>query len=287
MSNRRRIMWNGTVRALPLKEQIRATVVAGCEALTVTPSDYLKWLSASVSTRDIRSMAADAGIRITHLDPFVRWVENWKPAIPAKDFPTDPIAFDADDFFRMTAALEVHSFTAWAGFPAGRYQLPQLIDAFGTLCERAAAEGLRCDLEFIPVFGIPDLKTGWAIVEGAGASNSGIVFDLWHYMRGGRDDALLASIPGDRITAVQLCDATAAVPTGMSLAEDGLNNRRAPGDGDFPIGEIVEVLRKSGGLNDVGLEIFSPQFDAMPAEAIGETSRKVLDQVLGSNAARS
>ena len=285
MSNRRRIMWNGTVRALPLKEQIRATVLAGCEALTVTPSDYVKWLSTSVSTRDIRSMAADAGIRITHLDPFVRWVENWKPDIPEKDFPTDPIAFDADDFFRMAAALEVESFTAWAGFPAGRYELPQLIDAFGALCERAAVEGLRCDLEFIPVFGIPDLQTGWSIVDGVGASNSGIVLDMWHYMRGGRDDALLASIPGNRITAVQLCDATAEVPAGMSLAEDGLNNRRAPGDGDFPIGEIVEVLRRSGGLNDVGLEIFSPEFDAMSADAIGQVCRNALDDALGTDAA--
>ena len=179
----------------------------------------------------------------------------------------------------------MESFTAWAGFPAGHYELPQLIDAFGALCERAATEGLRCDLEFIPVFGIPDLKTGWAIVDGAGASNSGIVLDMWHYMRGGRDDALLASIPGDKITAVQLCDATAEVPKGMSLAEDGLNNRRSPGEGDFPIGEIVEVLRNSGGLNNVGLEIFSPRFDAMSAEAIGETCRRVLDETLGRGGA--
>ena len=285
MSNRRRIMWNGAVRALPLEAQIKATVIAGCEALTVTPSDYVRWLSTSVTTNDIKSMAADAGIRITHLDPFVRWVENWKPDLPAEDFPTDPIAFDADDFFRMAGALEVESFTAWAGFPAGRYELPQLIDAFGALCDRAATEGLRCDLEFIPVFGIPDLKTGWAIVDGAGASNSGVVLDMWHYMRGGRDDALLASIPGDKITAVQLCDATAEVPKGMALAEDGLNNRRSPGEGDFPIGEIVEVLRNSGGLNNVGLEIFSPRFDAMSAEAIGETCRRVLDETLGGGGA--
>jgi 4-hydroxyphenylpyruvate dioxygenase len=69
----------------------------------------------------------------------------------------------------------------------------------------------------------------------------------------------------------------------MSLAEDGLNNRCAPGDGDFPIGEVVEVLRRSGGLNDVGLEIFSSKFDAMSADAIGEVSRKVLDDVLGGD----
>jgi sugar phosphate isomerase/epimerase len=280
MNNKRRIMWNGTVRTLPLKEQLRAAAIARCEALSVTPSDYVAWLGSAISTRDMKAMAEDAGVRITHLDPFVRWVEQWQPDLPGEDFPTNAFAFDADDFFRMAGALGVESFTAWAGFPAGRYKTPQLIDAFGALCHRAAAEGLRCDLEFIPVFGIPNLRTAWTIVDGAGAANSGIVLDMWHYMRSGRDDALLSTIPGDRITAVQLCDATAQLPAGMSLAYDGLNNRRVPGDGEFPIDEIVEVLRQSGGLNIVGLEIFSPELDRMPADAIGEMSRAILDRTL-------
>jgi sugar phosphate isomerase/epimerase len=79
-----------------------------------------------------------------------------------------------------------------------------------------------------------------SVVDRAGASNSGIVLDLWHYMRGGRDDALLRSIPGKKITGVQLCDATAKVPDATSLVFDGLNNRRAPGDGEFPIGGILD-----------------------------------------------
>lgn len=99
-------------------------------------------------------------------------------------------------------------------------------------------------------------------------------------MRSGRDDALLKSIPGAKITGVQLCDATMEVPAGVSLAYDGLNNRRAPGDGEFPIDEIVNILREIGGLNNVGLEIFSSEFDRMSAEAIGETSRRILNHVL-------
>jgi hypothetical protein len=137
MNQAKRIMWNGTVRALPLKEQLRAAAIAGCQALSVTPSDYNKWLGASISTHDMLAMADDAGVRITHLNPFVRWVDQWMPDLPAEDFPTHGIAFDVEDFFRMAAALKVQSFTAWGGFPAGRYTTPQLIDAFGALCRRA------------------------------------------------------------------------------------------------------------------------------------------------------
>lgn len=278
MNNRRKIMWNGTVRALPLKEQLRATAIAGCEALAVTPSDYFNWRGHGISTNDMLTMADDAGVSITHLDPFVRWVDHWQPEL--ENFPTDAIAFDADDFFRAAGALKVQSFTAWGGFPDGRYTLTHLIDAFGALCYRAAREGLRCDLEFIPVFGIRNLDMAWKIVDGAGASNSGIFLDFWHYMRGGPADTLLRSIPGDKITGVQLCDATAKLPDGMTLAEDGLNNRRTPWDGDFPIDEILNSLRQSGGLNNVGLEIFSPEFDRLSADEIGKRSRKALDRAL-------
>jgi sugar phosphate isomerase/epimerase len=280
MSDPRRMMWNGTVRALPLKEQLRAAAIARCEGLSVTASEYTARLASAISTRDMKATADDAGVRITHLDPFLRWVDRWRPDLPGEGFPTDAIAFDADDFFSIASALEVESLTAWAGFPAGRYQTPQLIDAFGALCRRAKREGLRCDLEFIPVFGIRDLRTAWQIVDGVGASNSGVMFDLWHYMRGGRDDALLRSILGDKITGVQLCDATLTVPRGMSLAYDGLNNHRAPGDGEFPIHEIVEALWQSGGLNIVGLEVFSQELDRMSADAIGERCRAILDQTL-------
>ncbi|MFB7629508.1 sugar phosphate isomerase/epimerase family protein [Streptomyces sp. NPDC056149] len=281
MSDPRRVMWNGTVRSLSLADQLLAAQTAGCEALAITPSDYNRWLGSGISTREMRGMAADAGVGLSHLDPLVRWVAAWEPHLPGgEEFPVETVAFDEDDFFRMAAALGVESFTAWAGFPPGRYSREQLVDAFGGLCRRAAVEGLRCDLEFIPVFGIPDLRSAWDVVRGADAANSGIVFDLWHYMRGGRDDALLETIPGERITGVQLCDADAKVPEGMSLAYDGLNNRKAPGEGDFPVSEIVDVLRAIGGLNSVGLEVFSPAFDAMSAEEVGVRTRAALDAVL-------
>ena len=282
MSNRRRIMWNATVRALPLSEQVKATALAGCEALAVTPSDYNKWLGDGISTADMKAMAADQGIAIDHLDPIARWVDDWEPRLPGFDFPVAIVGYDMDDFFRMASALGVHSFTAWGGFPDGRYSRSELIDAFGALCERARREGLRCDLEFMPVFQIKDLRTAWDLVSAVDAPNSGIVLDMWHYFRGTPDDALLRTIPGERITAVQLCDAPAQLPAGMSLPKEGLGNRLAPGDGAFPIKPTLDVLRESGGLNNVGVEVFSAAFDAMSAEHVGKRTGALLDEALAA-----
>jgi hypothetical protein len=116
MNKQRKIMWNGTVRALPFKEQLRAAAIAGCEAISVTPSDYTAWLGSAISTPDMKAMAADAGVRIAHLDPFVRWVDQWQIDLPDKAFPMDAIAFEADDFFRMAGALAWNPLRPGAGF---------------------------------------------------------------------------------------------------------------------------------------------------------------------------
>ncbi|WP_394791154.1 hypothetical protein [Rhodoferax sp.] len=46
------------------------------------------------------------------------------------------------------------------------------------------------------------------------------------------------------------------------------------------------MLQQTNGLNNVGLEILSPAFDAMSADAIGEVTRETLDKYLPDTAAR-
>jgi sugar phosphate isomerase/epimerase len=272
----RTVMWSGTVRALSFADQLRATTLAGCSALSVTPYGYTQWLAQGLNSHDLLSRASDAGVRLFHLDPLIRWVTNWRPAGPAHTFPYDALSFTADDFFGFAEALGIESFTAWGAFPKGTLAFGEIVEAFAALCARASDHGLRCDLEFLPMYGIPTLEAAWAIVAAAGASNSGVAFDFWHYFRGTPDDDLLRSIPGNRITAVQIADAAARPPPGVPLGQDGQTSRRLPGQGDFRIAEVVRILHDTGGLNNVGLEIFSTQFDAMNADEIGSVCRQSL-----------
>ena len=133
-------------------------------------------------------------------------------------------------------------------------------------------------LEFTPFSGIPDLATAWDVVRSADRPNGGLVFDTWHYFRGRRDDALLREIPGERIFAVQINDA-AAQPQGR-LVVDTWRFRRLPGDGDFDLPEVLEILAAKRGIGPPGIEVLSEDLwrDA-PAE-IGRRSGAALAATL-------
>lgn len=263
------IMHVGTVRSLPFEEKMRATALAGCSRLTIWPSDYFTLLEQGWTARRIRDEADKFGIRIDHLDPYVNWIDGETP-----DFASRHV--NEDDLFRAAEGLEARSVSVVSMYPHGAVSLNRMIDGFGQFCMKAAARGLHCDLEFVPIWGLPDLETAWAIIQAVDAPNAGIMIDFWHYHRGRPDDELLRSIPGQYISAVQLNDGTASLPAGRDPLDDTRHYRRVPGEGEFRIKEVMAILRATGGLNHVGPEIFSREFDGMDAEQIAERCRAAL-----------
>ncbi|MGJ4859700.1 sugar phosphate isomerase/epimerase family protein [Labrys sp. La1] len=265
------IMWVGTVRALPLAEQLKAARLAGCDAISITPYNYTKWLLEGLSTKDMLVLADDNGVKLTQLDPYARWATHWFPDnLDPAQFPIPFFGYEGEDFFRIAEALQVDSMSAIITCPQSQVSIDQLIEGFAQTCDRAATMGMRCDLEFIPFWGMPDLETAWKIVKTADKANSGIVFDFWHYLRGKPDPALLDTIPGEKISTVQIADADAALKPGRSMLDDCVFHRVAPGDGGFPVVELLQQLHRIGGLNRFGPEIFSAAFDKLSAEEIGQ-----------------
>lgn len=273
------MMWAGTVRSLSLPDQLVATRLAGCDTLSVTPLNYAQWIASGLTPQDMMSMAADHGIRLDQLDPLTRWHGNWRPeGVPAQLCPIEFLATTPDEFFCIARALRVDRISAIMTGPPGRSDLDTLTEDFARLCDRAAESGVACDLEFIPMWGLPDLATAYHVLQGADRPNSGLVFDLWHFWRGNPDLDLLRTIPGDRIACVQICDAHAR-PQGGNLLADCLQHRLLPGDGALPIAETLEALGEIGGLSRVGMEIFSTAFDALPATEIGDRCRRAFERL--------
>lgn len=273
------VMYSATVHALPFVEQCRAARIAQCRELTMSPLDYVNLLASGLSTAELKTIAADHGLTFNHLEPLSTWAPNWMPAAGSGLVDNDYIRFPENEFFDIAEALGCTSFGAIASYPKGTYSLNEEIDLFGALCERSQQRGLKVALEFIPFLGVNSLSAAWDIVSAVSMPNAGILFDTWHYFRSGSTAALLSTIPGDRIFAVQLNDGSAELAPGVSLFEDCTTRRMLPGEGAFGVRETVALLRQIGGFNNVGPEIFSAELNALPAEEIGLRCRTSLENV--------
>ena len=266
-------MWIGNVRNLSFQDQLKATAGVGLNEMSMTPLDVDRNRAKGISPRDMRMMAADAGVNLPILDPMASWAPHWRSGISDPDW-MEFLGYSADDFFRIAEQLGVSTITVIGTLQAGLASVPEIAESFAILADRASSHGLYCVLEFIPLWGIADLAMAWQILQIADRPNTGLAFDFWHYMRGGRDDALLRSIPGSKISYVQVTDAEAAVPPGRSLHDDCLLHRLQPGEGGLPVKELLDILCEIGGTQRIGPEVFSAKLDASSAEAIAEALRE-------------
>jgi 4-hydroxyphenylpyruvate dioxygenase len=278
------VLWNATVRAHSFADRLRAAEVGGFAEFGIDVLDYYGFRHGedAMSLPEVRDLVADSDVDVTVIDPYTQWTPEFDPPTDLPGLDPEFLRFTEAEFFGMAAELDVDSMTAFEPFTADLG--PEAgAEAFGTLCDRAAEDGIDVHLEFIPGTGVPDLERAWEIVRRADRENGGIVFDTYHYFRGGRDDELLATIPGEKIFRVQLMDAHAE-PVGP-LIEDMLNHRLPLGEGDLDLAPVVRTLDEVGGLSSVGYELFNVENDELSAaeagRRAGEDLRAFLDETLG------
>lgn len=258
------VMWNGTCQYLPFIDQVRATHLAGCEVLSMTPDHFLKLTDAGLTGADIQDLAAEQGVRVTHLDPLLTWVAD--PLASESQSRSEPTVPSVGQFLDIAGALGAESITAICTAPAASVEIDQFADSFAELCERA--DGLRVDLEFIPNWALPDLETAWKIVRDVDAPNGGIMLDFWHFFRGNPDFDILECVPANKIHSVQVCDAMLSPAPGRSALEDMLEDRMPLGAGEFDVDDLLRALGRKGALGVVGPEYYSKQLQGFTAERI-------------------
>lgn len=118
----------------------------------------------------------------------------------------------------------------------------QRIDLFGGLCDEAAAFGLQVGVEFMRYRDVPDMAAALALIDAAGWSNAGLIFDVLHFHRTGGTPAQAAACPSVRIAYIQLCDAGPVEPSLEDLPAEARGGRHHPGDGVIALDALLDVL---------------------------------------------
>lgn len=164
----------------------------------------------------------------------------------------------------------------------GPSELPvaQAGEAFGSLCDRAADHGLVVGLEFLPFTDIVSVHDARRVVEAAARPNGGICLDVWHHVRGANDLDAIAALPGELITGLQMNDGS-RVPENPDYYTDCLENRRAPGQGEFDLEAFVAAVRGTGTRVPWSVEIPSTAAWADPEPHIAASAagmRRLLER---------
>src|SRR5690606_19425249 len=145
-----------------------------------------------------------------------------------------------------------------------------MIRGFGVLCDRAAEKGLLVAMEFIPHSGIRDMVVGWEIVNGAARPNGGLIFDTWHFQRGGTPHEAITTVPPEKWYTLQLSDAAAA--PWPEVAQESRHGRRLPGDGVIDFDSIIGRLMDYGAKPTVSVEVISDDLHRMEPEVATRTA---------------
>jgi sugar phosphate isomerase/epimerase len=161
----------------------------------------------------------------------------------------------------------------------------RLTERFAELCEETASFGLRAMIEFAAFTTVETLEKADKLVERAGqyAPEGGVLVDPLHLQRSGgspSDLARLVKLNPSRYPYAQLCDAPLSAPSGgdAELLAEARNNRRAPGDGELSLKELVRTLP-----SEVPLSVEAPVLHganrtaAERAQTMMQATRRLLD----------
>jgi sugar phosphate isomerase/epimerase len=275
------VLCSGTLRrGTPFAERLSAASGAGFAAVSLWGRDYAAALAEGLRPADLRTMLADHGLVLAELDPAWWWLPGASDVrIPPELDSEEVFRFGETELFGMADALGARSINAVDVF-GGTWDIDGAAEAFAGLCLRAAEHDLLVHIEWLPWSRIPDLGTALRIVELAGQPNGGLNVDAWHMIRAGVTVDELRRVPGRLILGVQLDDGP--LRPEPDLVEATLHHRQLPGDGAFDLVGIVRALRHTGTTAPLGVEVFSDELHALPADetarAAASATHALLDQ---------
>jgi len=274
-----RVLWEACVRAHPYEEQLDVTVAGGFGALTMPPHVALANAERGLSARQMRTMAQDRGVTLSHLDGGIGFMPVGLPT-GATPRLIHRFGLPREQVLDLASDLGVHCLCTVGIFDEGLYRPDELIGGFQQLCDLAAERGMDVTLEPMAFFGMRDFRLAAEVVREAGRSNGALLFDSWHFTRVGADLPLLPELHKSGPIDVQVNDG-AAEPLGASVMEDSTDHRMFPGEGVF---DTIGYLQAIGPehIRSFGVEIFSAELDKVAAVEAGRRAGQALRDVAQS-----
>jgi sugar phosphate isomerase/epimerase len=246
------------------RERVESAAEAGFTGIGIWHAD-LEYTLRTHSLKEMRQILDDNGIEHVELEFLNDWFLDGEPKRRS----------DIRKRLLLTAAEALRARCVKVGdFVRQPCPMPKLIESFATVCREAAEHGTKVGFEMMPFCIIDSLESARALVEGAGAPNGGIFFDLWHIVKIGIPYDEVARFPAQYIAGVELNDGFSKANSMPDPAVETTQHRQLCGEGEFDVPGFVDRLRAVGWKGPWGIEVLNKALRQRPIEEVTTRAHK-------------
>jgi sugar phosphate isomerase/epimerase len=242
---------------IPLETRISQAAEAGFTGFGLVHNDLEVYLREG-DLDTLHKLFEDKGMKFVELEFLTDW---WQVDTPARAESDRLMGLLLD----ASEALRPHHVKVGPDITGGAYDLGQWAEQWYRISDAFANVGTVIALEFMPFSNISTLDLAVELVKTSGHPAGGLMIDMWHIMRGGSHQlGQVRDVPLELITGVELDDGDAEqVGDGYS---DTVLRRRLPGDGAWPVHELIRILHDKGWPGPWGVEILSETYRVRPLD---------------------
>ena len=240
-----------------LDAKLRAIAAAGFDGAEIFENDLL---SSHLSAGEIGALMAELGLTCTLFQPF-RDLEGLPEPQRGRAFDRLERKFDVMAELGADLVLVCSNCS-----PLAEGDRERLVADLREAGERAAARGMRIGYEAL-AWGrqVNDHRDAWALVRDADHPAVGLVLDSFHSLARKIPSSSIGDIRPDKLFIVQVADAPMMDMDYLSWSR---HFRSMPGQGEFPLDDWADAIRRLGYDGYWSLEIFNDRFRAGSASGI-------------------
>lgn len=246
------------------EERVASAARAGFTGFGIWHAD-LEYTLRRHSLKEMRQILDDHGIRHVELEFLNDWFLDGEAKRRSDDL--------KHRLFEAAEALRARCVKV-GDFIRQPCPMPRLIERFAALCREAEGYGTRIAFEMMPFCIIDSLESARELVEGAGAKNGGIFFDLWHIEKIGIAHADVARFPAQYCVGIELNDGYSKAHSMPDMHVETTQHRQLCGEGEFDVKDFVSCMREAGWRGPWGIEVLNGDLRRRP---IDEVTRRAFE----------